>query len=285
MFSINHHHIDNFQKTASIFRNDDVLPNFDMEILKVNQCDEIQYNSVLRLGKQKELIFEWFLEKSKRYQVLVKNTIVYEHKRTIGELDFIVYDQKQKQYVHVELTFKFYLFDDHKDGELAPWIGPNRNDSLLQKITKLKEKQFPLLYHSQNNILQEHSITKITQQVCFKAQLFLPFHKKEVLLSDTINPNAVMGYWYYQSDFIEAFQDKKGLYLLPEKKEWGLLRMPLENEQWLSFDEIVDALFEIHQNQKSPLCWFVTESGEVDCFFVVSWESIVPTTPMLDSND
>jgi hypothetical protein len=48
----------------------------------------------------------------------------------------------------MELAYKFYLFDPSISSEpINNWIGPNRNDSLQEKLEKLKTKQFPLLYH------------------------------------------------------------------------------------------------------------------------------------------
>jgi len=50
--------------------------------------------------------------------------------------------------IHLEIIYKFYLYDPSIGlTQLDHWIGPNRRDSLVKKLTKLKQKQLPLLYH------------------------------------------------------------------------------------------------------------------------------------------
>lgn len=72
----------------------------------------------------------------------------------------------------------------------------NRRDSFVQKLSKLKEKQLPLLYSKQSKkYLDELGLdaTEITQQVYFKAQLFVPLQdiNKEFSL---VNKECIYGF-------------------------------------------------------------------------------------------
>jgi hypothetical protein len=65
---------------------------------------------------------------------LYENIQVIEDKKTIGEIDFIIEDKNTKQVIHMELAYKFYLFDPSISSEpINNWIGPNRDDSLQEK--------------------------------------------------------------------------------------------------------------------------------------------------------
>ncbi len=69
-------------------------------------------------------------------EIIGQNIQVIENKITISELDCLILDNHKP--VHIEIVYKFYLYDESLTGnEIDKWIGPNRNDSLKHKITKL----------------------------------------------------------------------------------------------------------------------------------------------------
>ncbi|WP_415859547.1 DUF1853 family protein [Aureibaculum sp. 2210JD6-5] len=111
-------------------------------------------------------------------KILTENIQVQHDKRTVGELDCILI--KDNTPIHLEIIYKFYLYDNSVgSSEIEHWIGPNRNDTLLKKLTKLKEKQLPLLYSEHTKpILDDFNLNPkiINQLVYFKAQLFTPYN-------------------------------------------------------------------------------------------------------------
>ncbi|NRA91543.1 MAG: DUF1853 family protein [Psychroserpens sp.] len=98
----------------------------------------------LRLGQLAEQFVFYELETLTDCNILLENFQVLEGKRTSGELDCIV--EYLSKILHLELVYKFYLYDKNLgEKEIERWIGPNRSDSLLEKMDKLQQKQFPLL--------------------------------------------------------------------------------------------------------------------------------------------
>ncbi|MGC1633732.1 MAG: DUF1853 family protein, partial [Gelidibacter sp.] len=106
----------------------------------------------LRLGKLVErFVFHQLVEDRSR-KILAQNVQIQAHNRTLGELDALLMTPNGP--IHLEIIYKFYLYDPNEGkDELSHWIGPNRKDSLLQKLDKLKNKQLPLLYHPETHFL------------------------------------------------------------------------------------------------------------------------------------
>ena len=115
---------------------------------RVEKKDTVYFGELpenLMLGKRVERFFSYQLKSQKRFTILKENIQIYNDKITIGELDCLLLENHKPK--HVEVVYKFYLYD-HSVGktELEHLIGPNRKDTLTQKIEKLKLKQLPLLH-------------------------------------------------------------------------------------------------------------------------------------------
>jgi hypothetical protein len=220
------------------------------------------------LGKRVEKLFSLYLTKNK-YKILAKNIQIQLSKATLGELDFLIEDNKQC--THIELVYKYYLYvSEHGKNETDKWVGTNKNDCLTKKITKLKEKQFPLLFKPETkNTLQKINISKqnIKQKTCFKANLFVPIS----LLNTSIiyfNNACIKGWWLRKNEFTpKNYGTYK--YFIPEKQDW--LINPKYCKIWFSFNEICLQINKQLTQQKSPLCW--VKKGEKECklFFIVWW--------------
>ncbi|WP_438422787.1 DUF1853 family protein [Aquimarina macrocephali] len=238
----------------------DILPN----------ATEINIRDNEVLGKRIEYFFEYCITNSDRYEVLAKNIQVYQDKITIGELDFLIKDHRDNKTLHIEIVYKFYLYDSSIEGELKQWIGPNRKDTLLQKIEKLKTKQLPLLYRDETlPILEDLQIEpkSIHQQVCYMANLFVPFSMKNELLP-IVNNQCIVGFWLRS----EAFTLKQyGSYYfnIPKKKDW--VTDPKHGDTWFSFNDIKEQVQVLLSQKKSPLLWMKSNEDSYERFFVVWW--------------
>jgi uncharacterized protein len=230
--------------------------------------EEINPNQVL--GKRAEAFIEAAIKQSPDHELIASNIQIIDNKTTVGELDYLIYDKKNKEHLHIELIYKFYLYNSSVSKiEINKWIGPNRNDSFDQKLDKLINKQLPLLQHPKTiEYLASINldVNLIKQQVLFLGNLYIPYCTKRQY--PVINNNCIKGYWLTQEQFDESsFGDH--LYYLPQKQDWPV--DPSSNNIWLGYNQIKLQIKEELNNKRSPLIWMKTED---DCepFFVVWWD-------------
>lgn len=238
----------------------DVLPN-ETEI-------NIRDNEVL--GKRIEFFFEYGITNTDKYEIIAKNIQVYQDKITIGELDFLVKDRRNNNTLHIEIVYKFYLYDPLIQGELLQWIGPNRKDALLQKVEKLKTKQLPLLYRNETlPILEDLHIDpkSIHQCVCYMANLFVPLSMKKELFP-IINNQCIVGFWIPLKDFTSE-QYGSCHFNIPKKKDW--VTDPKYSDSWFSFENIKEQVQISLSQKKSPLLWMKSNEDSYERFFLVWW--------------
>lgn len=222
------------------------------------------------LGKRMESFFELLIKSSDRYKLLANNIQISREKITLGELDFLLKDLHTNQNIHLELVYKFYVYDPSFSSEEARWIGPNRKDSFLQKMEKLNQKQFPLLHIPETrDFLKtlELNPEDLIQQTYFKAKLFLPRNIQEHTFPK-INQECIAGYYLSFKEFNSTnFQDFR--YYAPSKQDWPVA--PKFGRDWVSFSEIKEQIQSSFDKKKSPLIWMKRSETEFEAFFVVWW--------------
>ena len=222
-------------------------------------------------GKRMEEFLEFYFEQSNQYRVLAKSLQINKEKITIGELDFIIEDNTQQKLIHIELVSKFYLYDPAIHEELNRWIGPNKKDSLIQKLDKLQKKQLPLLFNPCTKVeLQKFEIEPKTveQQLCFKAQLYIPYQFETKLIKPIVNIDCIAGFWIRPEQLHRPeFQDAK--FNIPIKNDWYC--RPNKEAEWEELSSISTKLDKLHKMKKSPLVW-VNKSGSIfEKCFIVWW--------------
>ena len=243
------------------------LPTFNLSELNLEKNLDFQLPTNLRLGHLAEKIVSELIKSSSNYKVLYENIQLIENKKTIGEIDFIIVEKNTNRVIHMELAYKFYLFDPNISSELINnWIGPNRNDSLKDKLEKLKRKQFPLLYHKvSKSKFNDIEINKASQALCLLASLFIPYEYKESF-SPSYN-KAIKGY-YLSFDKFTSLDSSVKNYYMPSKKEWGM--DPSENEIWTDFNGVENYIITSIKEKQAPLCW-QKHNDTYLTFFIVWW--------------
>ncbi|MCM4158961.1 DUF1853 family protein [Antarcticibacterium flavum] len=222
------------------------------------------------LGKRIESFYSLVLQKSKPYSIIAQGMQIFSDKITLGELDFLLQKTGKEEVIHLEVVYKFYIYDPNINGELEKWIGPNRKDTLLKKLNKLEQKQLPLLYREETlraTAALDIAGKAVKQQVSFLAHLFLP---KDLQQRDVpcINPECLSGTWIHKSDFTkEDYGDCK--FFIPLKQDWPI--DPSKNDTWHSFQEIMPQVQRSLEAKKSPLIWMNDKSGIFERFFIVWW--------------
>ena len=238
------------------------------------QLPEIQHkqfsqsiDKYLRLGKLAERFVFEELSTIEGLEILSESLQIQDGKRTVGELDGLIIYKNQP--IHLEIVYKFYLYDDTVGAtEIDHWIGPNRKDSFTQKLEKLTQKQLPLLYTS----LCETALTRFNllpkdfvQQVYFKAQLFVPISKRNIILKQ-VNSACIVGMYINRNEF-ETLSECK--FFIPEKVDWLLA---IETQiHWKIFEQISTEINRLLDEEIAPLCWVKYPNGETEKCFVVWW--------------
>lgn len=234
----------------------------------IHNIDNPEIFNEKRLGKRVEQFFEYQINNSTNYKLIACNIQIKNDKLTIGELDALVL--KDGLPIHIEIVYKFYLYDPNikTNNELEKWIGPNRKDTLIYKLKKLKEKQLPLLYSKFcNPILSKLNldVTKIMQQVYYKTQLFLPLNFK-VFNITPLNGKCISGF-YLSFTEIEKLNGYK--IHIPKKINW--LIKPNRHVKWFSFEdgkiEIKKFIFE----NRSPMVWLQSSNNNIQKCFITFW--------------
>ena len=229
---------------------------------KINlEIDENQ-----RLGKYIERFVSFELLQQESIKIIAENIQIQKDKLTLGELDCLLY--KDSKPYHVEIVYKFYLYDESKGStEIEHFVGPNQKDSLIEKLQKLSEKQLPLLFSKEaKNYLQTVGIESesCSQQIYFKAQLFLPY--QSAICLETLNAACVAGFYIHQHQ-LHLFKNCK--FFIPNKKDW--LVIPHQQVNWLTYIDFTQKSTNYLQRNFSPLCWMKSKNGVLTKFFLVWW--------------
>ncbi|WP_303318838.1 DUF1853 family protein [Flavivirga abyssicola] len=246
----------------------DILSNLNsFKITSKSDKIDINIDEKLRLGKYVERFVSFELEQHNNISILAENIQIQDNKITLGELDCLLL--KNNKPIHLEIVYKFYVYDASiGKTEIEHFIDPNRKDSLKEKITKLEDKQLPLLHSNTcKNYLKTLNLKSedISQQVYFKAQLFFPFSNQDIQLK-TLNNDCIVGF-YINKNQLNQFNDCK--FYIPKKKDW--LIVPHTNVKWLNVNEFKVAVKAYFEQQFSPLCWVKLKNGILKKIFLVWW--------------
>lgn len=237
------------------------LPEPDSDLAEIN------IKQKLRLGHLVERFVSHELNCHKTIEIVAENIQIKRDKVTIGEIDCLL--KYNHTPIHLEIIYKFYLYDESVgNSELEHWIGPNRKDSLIEKITKLKTKQLPLLYKPETEqYLDKHklNVSTIQQQVYFKAQLFVPYQMHGMSLR-LINNQCIQGYYLH---FNNLEQLNNHQFYIPIKLDW--LTEVHDDVTWLDYNEGIKIIKESIIQERAPLCWVKSENNTLQKIFVVWW--------------
>lgn len=257
-----------FCKTPSLWKNDAI---FNLHQFKFNNhlitTFEAEIPKFLRLGKRVERFVAHQLKQDTAISILAENIQIQQEKTTVGEIDFLL--KENENTIHLEVVYKFYLYDNTAGStEIEHFIGPNKRDSLLEKLTKLQQKQLPLLYNTYTKPLLNKlklRVEEIQQKVLFKAQLFFPYNT-EIPELKQLNPNCIAGF-YISSNKIDIFKNCK--FYIPSKTNW--LQQIQTQVDWLTYTKFIPKIEAILNEKTSPLCWIKQPNGEVQKIFIIWW--------------
>lgn len=269
-----------FLKTPDLLLNEILIPypNLKLKTEKFHiksSLSEATLNELtkqLYLGKRVELFFKEWLTFYPEAKLLAFSLQIIQEKKTLGEFDFLW--KFKNQYQHTELVYKQYIFiKGFGKDELSSWVGPNKKDLLHLKLKKLEKHQFPLLFHAaaEESLRQKFNLRAkdFQQNLCFKAQLFLHYTEKQNAFTG-INPNAILGKWYYFKEFCKQSFEAFSFAIIP-KKNWPIIPEDFSWISWDSFPEIILKLAASTQEKRSVKVWMKTPKRLHQLFVI--WES------------
>ncbi|MGB5556010.1 MAG: DUF1853 family protein [Flavobacteriaceae bacterium] len=224
----------------------------------------------IRLGHQMEYVFNQLIAHSRQYEVVLHNLPIKKENRTIGEIDFILRELRTEKLIHVELTYKFYIIDPGISEPIHRLMGPNKRDLFFTKMEKIKNRQFKVLHSEEAaKALYDRNIdpTGISQEACFKAQLFVPFGSAATRIRP-LNHTCIGGHWIRFDDFnTPEFQSYR--FYIPFKTEWVIA--PHSAVNWTSHHETLLEIKLRIRTKNAPMLWIKKSETEFEKFFVVWW--------------
>lgn len=206
--------------------------------------------------------------------VIAQNLQIQKSGKTLGALDFIICEEG-KGVCHIEAALKFYLLDGDNPQDLKSWVGPNRNDTLHNKVERLEHHQFKMLHHPETEIaLKQLGINpqSVKQQLLLKGQLF-PRLSIQTHSAQTKTMNSG-NFWLAHHELLETLPE--GSFTIIPRNRWISPTRHHPCVQPLRKSQLAMALtghFSVNQRprlvaklekQKVTGCW-----QEVSRFFVV----------------
>ena len=227
-----------------------------------NLKTDLKLSPTAILGKRAESFFHYCVTHFSEEEIIAYNVQIEKNKITVGELDFLLKNPFSGKISHVELVYKFYLYDPSIGENTERWIGPNRRDTLAKKLGRLKNHQFPLLNKSETkSFLNQLGIphNQIEQKLCFKANLFIPLGWKKKI--SAINTECIRGFWIKSSEFNEETYGEYQFFS-PRKPDWFI--SPEKCTTWYSFSEIktIQLFYRGWRLEEVPN-WFLSVSEKV----------------------
>lgn len=180
------------------------------------------------LGSYFEALWEFFFVHEPRFEIVARNLQIRDANRTLGELDFVIFDRHTDRHLHLELAIKFYLGlrevngYPYTDGRHL-WVGPQARDRLDIKLARTLEHQLTLSEHPLTQArLRELGVSAVEPQFLFKGCLFQP--DPALPLPDYVLDADQHARWFKLADLVEHLNDSfthdaHPWYLL-QKRHW-----------------------------------------------------------------
>jgi hypothetical protein len=222
-----------------------------------------------KLGLRFEAIVAHWIDLEPSLNLLAKNLVVHDGKRTIGEFDLIVENDGMAE--HWELAVKFYL----GTGDVLNmdnWHGPDPSDTLARKIDRMASHQLRLSQHPAGQKLLERNgwdVRRVRSLV--KGRLFHPyqsFHLQQFLIPPNVNPGHEKGWWLTDADFALAPELKRARFVILERSNWLAPLLSVGNAQIMDHHQTVSFLSGIETIGTIPVAQLTADGEELSRGFV-----------------
>ncbi|ETX11925.1 hypothetical protein MUS1_08275 [Marinomonas ushuaiensis DSM 15871] len=181
------------------------------------------------LGSYFETLFSFAIEHLSSLSVVLEHFQIEGKGKTLGEVDMLV-ETPEGELHQFEIAIKFYL--ERPDLYPHDWIGPNKNDSLLKKVTRAREHQLSILHTEAGFAAIKHvaknRVPKSTLLIFGRLYLAL---KNQQDIASWLDQDE-RGGWIRESDFTLLMTSFSHFYVL-DKPHW--MSFPNLNDQFIVF--------------------------------------------------
>ena len=190
-------------------------------------------------------------------ELIARNLQIFDDSgKTLGELDFVVYDSRVRKHLHIELAVKFYL--GVQDGRTWQFPGPDPRDNWDQKLQRMRSHQFQLVAtpEARSMLHEKFGIREIGTQHLIYGRLFdlLGSPKRPTLAAMALNANR--GSLLYVHDWAKHFPSDsevrlilKPLWPVEMNSEIWKILTPIATEDFLKAAESRCVMFTTHPSE------------------------------------
>lgn len=156
------------------------------------------------------------IAQSSNLDLLARNLqIITPEKRTLGELDFVLFDRSSQEHIHLEIAIKFYLVEQR--GTLGfQFPGPDKRDNYQRKLEKLVSHQLKLTENPHTRALLESQlgIREIRPQQLVHGIFFDHIHATERPLPEAASPKVRRRSWLHLHELLATEPNTKHFQLV-----------------------------------------------------------------------
>ncbi len=223
-----------------------------------------------RLGAYFETLLDFWLERYSRWRVVARRLPIHAQGRTLGEFDFLLYDNRHAHHEHWEVAVKFYLGVTDEAGALH-WVGPGLRDQLARKRTHLLSHQIRLAESEPAAaLLRERGIHIARRRILLKGRCFHPLRGQ----------THAQYWWATQDIFADHFGASGLIWLELPRSHWLAPVHPQDGPGLVILGETAPAAQAMRALQQPVCVAGVDSSGERTRGFLVpaDWEHAARTT-------
>jgi len=152
-----------------------------------------------RLGPRFEQLVEYWLQHLPQIRFHGRGIVIGNGERTLGEFDFLFYDEARQKAIHWEVAVKYYL--RHGKGGACRWYGPNPRDRWDIKIPHLFERQLQLAQRPEARpVLDNAGWSGVHAEALVRGWLFSPWHedwRQPEVVPEGAAHGHLRGWWIY----------------------------------------------------------------------------------------
>ncbi|MBJ7538824.1 DUF1853 family protein [Marinomonas transparens] len=199
------------------------LPDVEARLLELADSPTLLEGKVVAckshfLGSYFEALFSFAIEHLSSLKIVDEHFQIEANGKTLGEVDMLV-ETLEGELHQFEIAIKFYL--QRPDLHPHDWIGPNKNDSLLKKVTRAREHQLSILQTKEGRLVVE----KVAKGRAIQSSLLI-FGRLYMALDSSQSvanwlQQSKFGAWVYVSDLV---------HLIPSFTHYSVLQKP----HWLA---------------------------------------------------